>query len=158
MENSIIYGLRNPAMTDDIGMTMIERQYPTNITPIGYVPADVTNRSIINAGPNSDIFQTKRQKEYSAFKKILVGLGALALGIFAYKKGVKGIKELFKNAKDLFTQGTKSESAKITAGGITNKCKKGYEYIKKHIKDFYTEGKNVITNLINKIKPQKVSP
>jgi len=158
MENSIIYGLRNPVITEDIGMSMIERQYPTNITPLGYTPNNLTNKSGYFEQSYADTFQTKREKEYSAIKKVLIGLGLTALGIFAYKKGVKGIKELYNNAKDLFTKGVKSEGAKVSAGGIADKSKKGYAYVKNNLKDLYIKGKNVITNLINKIKPKKVSP
>ena len=127
MDNSIIYGLRNPAMTEDIGMSMIERQYPTNITPLGYTPANITNKSAYFEQPYADTFQTKQQKEHSAFKKILVGLGLVALGIFGYKKGSKYIK-------------------------------KAYNYVAPHIKNVFTKGKNIVVNLINKIKPKKVSP
>ncbi len=93
MDNSILYGLRNPAMTDDIGMSMIERQYPTTITTSSYGFADGTAPKINNGQPQTDTYQTKRQKEYSTIKKVLLGLGAAALGLFAFKKGSKLIKK-----------------------------------------------------------------
>lgn len=97
MDNSVLYGLRNPAMTDDIGMTMIERQFPTTISSMNYIPADGTR---INPGqPWSDTYQSKRQKEYSVIKKVLIGLGVLALGIFGYKKGSKYVKQAYNYVK-----------------------------------------------------------
>lgn len=159
MDNSIIYGFRNPAMTEDIGMSMIERQFPTNITPLGYTPNNVTNKSAYYNQPYADTFQTKQQKEHSAFKKILVGLGLVALGFFAYKKGTKGIKEFYDtHIKTLFKKGTKSEPLKTATSGIFDKCKKGYECVKNYVIDLYNKTKNGISNLFNKIKPKKVSP
>lgn len=133
MENSILYGFRNPAMAEDIGMTMVERQYPTTITPLGYTPGNVTNRSSYYDHIYNDTFElnggipeSKRNKEYSAFKKILVGLGLVALGVLGYKKGWKGIKA-------------------------------GYEWTKNHLSDLYTKSKAGIINLYNKVKT-KISP
>lgn len=164
MDNNIIYGFRNPSMSEDIGMSMIERQYPTNITPLGYTPNNVTNKSAYFEQPDSDTFvqnggivQSKRDKEYSVIKKVLVGLGVIALGFFAYKKGIKGIKNAYKYVKNLFTKGATSKTTAKTSGGIFDKCKKGYEYVKNHVKNLYTKSKNGISNLFNKIKP-KVSP
>lgn len=97
MDNSILYGLRNPAMTDDIGMTMIERQFPTTISPINPMPSD---GGMINPGqPLADTYQSKRQKEYSIIKKVLVGLVVLALGIFGLKKGSKLVKQAYNYVK-----------------------------------------------------------
>lgn len=166
MDNSIIYGFRNPAMTEDIGMSMIERQFPTNITPLGYTPNNVTNKSGYFEQPYADTYEqngvipiSKRDKEYSVIKKVLAGLAVIALGIFAYKKGVSGMKEFYKtHIKTLFTKGAESKPAKTAASGIFDKCKKGYEYVKNYAKDLYTKSKNGILNLFNKIKPKKVSP
>ena len=108
MDNSILYGLRNPAMTDDIGMTMIERQFPTNINTMSYGFADGTAPQINNGQPQTDTYQTKQQKEYSTIKKILVGLGVAALGIFGFKKGTKYVKQAFNyiapKTQSLFTK------------------------------------------------------
>ena len=108
MDNSILYGLRNPSMTEDIGMSLIERQYQTQITPLGYTPANVTNKSAYFNQPYADTFQTKREKEHSTLKKILIGLGLVAVGVFAYKKGLQGIKKAYnyieQNASDIFSK------------------------------------------------------
>ena len=164
MDNSIIYGFRNPSMSEDIGMSMIERQYPTNITPLGYTPNNVTNKSAYYNQPYGDTFmqngeipQSKRDKENSVIKKVLAGLCVIALGFFAYKKGIKSIKNAYQYVKDFFTKGGTSKTTATTSGGIFDKCKKGYEFIKNHAKNLYTKSKNGISNLFNKIKP-KVSP
>ena len=109
MDNSILYGLRNPAMTDDIGMSMIERQFPTTMTSMSYVPADSPLPQINNGQPKADTYQAKREKEYSTIKKILVGLGVAALGIFGLKKGSKYVKQAYDyiapHVKNIFTKG-----------------------------------------------------
>lgn len=110
MDNSILYGLRNPAMTDDIGMTMIERQFPTPIGPTSYVPADGNVPQINNGQPNSDIYQTKKEKEYSTIKKILLALGAIGLGIFGFKKGAKWVSKSYNYIK-------------TNSGSLITKCK-----------------------------------
>lgn len=108
MDNSILYGLRNPAMTDDIGMSMIERQYPTTIDNMSYGFADGTAPKINNGQPSKDTYQTKREKEYSAIKKILIGLGVVALGALGLKFGYKYIKKGYENiapqVKDIFSK------------------------------------------------------
>lgn len=97
MDNSILYGLRNPAMTDDIGMSMIERQFPTNITPSSYGFADGTAPQINNGQPKTDTYQTKREKEYSTIKKVLAVLGVIALGVLGITIGSKYAKKAYKN-------------------------------------------------------------
>ena len=166
MENSIIYGFRNPAMSEDIGMSMIERQFPTNITPLGYTPNNVTNKSAYYEQPYADTYeqngvipQNKGGKGTSVIKKVLAGLCVIALGLFAYKKGAKGIKEFYDtHVGTLFTKGAGSKPAKTATSGIFDKCKKGYEYIKNHVSNIFIKSKNGILNLFNKIKPKKVSP
>ncbi len=93
MDNSILYGLRNPAMTDDIGMSMIERQFPTTISSTNYIPADGTVPKFNNGQLNADTYQSKKEKEYGIIKKVLIGLGVAALGIFGFKKGAKYVKQ-----------------------------------------------------------------
>ena len=123
MDNSILYGLRNPAMTDDIGMTMIERQYPTVLSPINHLTVD--GKPIINSGqPESDLYQTKRQKEYSVIKKVLAVFGVIALGVFGYKKGVKGLTQAYNYV-------TSKSSSFFT--GLKNGIKNVYAKIKTKI-------------------------
>ena len=155
MDNSILYGLKNPAMTDDIGMTMIERQYPTNITPLGYTTANVTNKSAYYEQPHADTFQTRREKEYSTIKKVLVGLAITALGIFGIRKGSKGIKNAYDYVKNLFKGG---KPAPVASAPSTLSVKKVFTKCKNLIVNMFNKGKNGITNLFNKIKTQKVSP
>ena len=157
MDNSIIYGLRNPAMTDDIGMCMIERQYPTMITPWGYTPGNVTNKSAYFEQPYADTFQTKRDKEYSTIKKVLVGLSIVALGLLGLKRGVKGIKDGYKYVKNLFTKGSGSKTVAASTGSILSGVKNGYVYVKNNAKNIFTKGKNVVSSLFNKVKT-KISP
>ncbi len=154
MDNSILYGLRNPAMTEDIGMSMIERQYPTNITPLGYTPANVTNKSAYFEQPYADTFQTKREKEYSIIKKVLVGLGVVALGILGLRKGTKGIKNAYNYVKNLFKGG---KTTPVTPTPSTGSVKKIFTKCKNIVINLFNKGKNCIINLFNKIKT-KISP
>ena len=126
MDNSVIYGLRNPAMTDDIGMTMIERQFPTTIDSMSYGFADGTAPKINNGQPNADTYQSKRQKEYNTIKQVLIGLGVVALGIFGFKKGAKYIRQGYNYVKN-------------NSGTLFNNCK-----------DFIT---NIFSKIKNKISP-----
>ena len=162
MDNSILYGLRNPAMTDDIGMTMIERQFPTNITPLGYTPGNVTNTSAYFNQPYADTFdpnggtaQTKRQKEYSTIKKVLVGLGVAALAFIGYKKGVKGIKKGWEALKNLFKGGKTPTPASVTT--VKTPIKNIFTKGKNMVISVYSKCKNWIINIFNKIKT-KISP
>ncbi len=104
MDNSILYGLRNPAMTDDIGMSMIERQFPTTMNSMTYVPADGSLPQINNGQPQSDIYQNKRKKEYSLIKKILLGIGAVALGIIGIKTGPKIYNKIASKVPNLISK------------------------------------------------------
>lgn len=155
MDNSIVYGFRNPAMTEDIGMSMIERQYPTVITPLGYTPGNVTNKSAYFNQPYADTFQTKREKEYSTIKKVLVGLGLAALGIFTYKKGTKGIKNIYNNIKNLFKGGKTAAPTVATTGKGT--IKKVFNKCKNIIVNVFNKGKNFVKKIFTKVKT-KVSP
>lgn len=162
MDNSILYGLRNPAMTEDIGMTMVERQFPTNITPLGYTPANVTNKSAYFNQPYNDTFEqnggmapSKRDREKSVAKKILVGLGVAALAFFGLRKGVKGIKNGFEYVKNIFKGGKKSVTPPATpkTSSVKNIFTKG----KNFVVDVFSKCKNWIINIFNKIK-SKISP
>lgn len=154
MDNSILYGLRNPAMTEDIGMSMIERQYPTNITPLGYTPANATNRSVYFEQPYADTFQTKREREHSTIKKVLVGLGVVALGILGIRKGTKGIKSAYNYVKNLFKGG---KPAPVTPTPSTGSVKNVFTKCKNVVVNVFNKGKNGIISLFNKIKT-KISP
>lgn len=156
MDNSILYGLRNPAMTEDIGMSMIERQYPTNITPLGYTPANITNKSAYFEQPYADTFQTKREKEYSTIKKVLVGLGVVALGILGIRKGTKGIKNAYSYIKNLFKGGKPAPTSATPTPG-TGSVKNVFTKCKNVVVNVFNKGKNGITSLFNKIKT-KISP
>ena len=122
MDNSISYGLRNPAMTDDIGMTMIERQFPTTISPYSYGFTDGTTPQINNGQPQTDTYQTKRQKEYGTIKKILIGLGIAAAAVFGFKKGAKYIKQGYNYVKN-------------NSGSWLSKCKNSISNIYSKIKN-----------------------
>ncbi|MBO6256510.1 hypothetical protein J6N69_00540 [bacterium] len=162
MDNSILYGLRNPAMTDDIGMSMIERQFPTNITPLGYTPSDVTNKSAYFNQPYNDTFEqngskalSKRDREKSLIKKILVGLGVAALAFFGLRKGVKGIKSGFEYVKNIFKSGKKSVTPPTApkTSSVKNIFTKGKDFVV----NVFSKCKNWIINIFNKIKT-KISP
>ena len=91
MDQSIQYNLRNPAMVEDIGYSMINQMYPTMSTDIPYAGTPALSGTQINAGqPSKDTFKpSKAQRESNFISKVLL-LGAVALGgLFIYKKSGK---------------------------------------------------------------------
>ncbi len=92
MDNSALYGLRNPAFTDDIGMTMINRQFPSNIDSITGCSfnADLENLKINPGQPGEDTYNNKPNKKKSGWKNFLLGsaiaTGLAAVGYALFKK------------------------------------------------------------------------
>ncbi len=103
MDQSIQYNLRNPAMVEDIGYSMINQMYPTMSTDIPYAGAPALSGTQINPGqPSKDTFKpSKAQRESNFISKVLL-LGAVALGgLFIYKKSGKIAGKIVDLAKKL---------------------------------------------------------
>ncbi|MDY6310713.1 MAG: YtxH domain-containing protein [Cyanobacteriota bacterium] len=121
MDNSVLYGLRNPAFTEDYPMSIIGKQFATNIDPIDGLGS--YNTSPINPGqPQKDIFQSKKQKEYSAIKKVAFGLGAIGAAALGIKFAPKAGKAVFNKIAGV---------AKKGFGAVSDFFKKIYHKIKK---------------------------
>ena len=92
IDNGIMYGLRNPAFTDDIGTSMMQQMYPV---PPGN-PMLGTHPMMLPQGQlrgqlNNDTFDSSQKdaKDKSLLKKIALGFAAVVGGIAAFKYGGK---------------------------------------------------------------------
>ena len=101
MNQSIQYNLRNPAFLDDIGFSMIEKQYPCCEGELSGVSKFGKSGITINNGqPNQDEFNSSKTKKKSLLKKFVITGAIIGLGIFALKKGknaISGAKNLIAN-------------------------------------------------------------
>ena len=105
MDQSIQYNLRNPAFLDDIGYSMIDKQFPI-IDPniIGQNPLNNPNVKINNGQPAQDEFNNSdKKKNKSLFKKALIIGAIVGLGILGIKKG----KSILKSCKNFITKAIK---------------------------------------------------
>ncbi|MBP3820953.1 hypothetical protein J6G99_04840 [bacterium] len=103
MDGSIQYNLRNPAITDDIGMSMIERQFPSTINAITGVPNfDIKDVKINNGQPQTDNYKGKSKKDKKEshwIRNSLIGSGAIGLAALGFFKG----KSIFAAVKNFAT-------------------------------------------------------
>lgn len=102
MNSSAAYGLSNPAFTDDIGMTMINRQFPTQLDPVtGTIDGGNPGNIKINPGqPDKDTYSKSSEKKTPVWKKVLITTGILtglsAIGYALFKK-VPAVKNAITN-------------------------------------------------------------
>ena len=145
MDESIKYNLRNPAFTDDIGYSMINRMYPSSVNPMsGTIDNQLGDVKLNNGQPEQDSFQkTKRDSDKEIFKKLLLGGAAVILAIFGFKKG----KSLISKLKGLFSGGNN-----ISGKTITNNVKGFGAKIGAKLKSFWTKIKSATSNPISKVK------
>ena len=103
MDQSIQYNLRNPAFLDDIGYSMIDKQFPV-IDPniLGANPINSPNVKINNGQPAQDEFNNsdKKSKSKGIFKKAIIIGAIIGLGILGIKKG----KSILKSCKNFITK------------------------------------------------------
>ena len=93
MLDSSLYNLSNPALNDDIGQTYIGKILPYN--PIGFGTVGNYNSPQLKGALQKDTAEiTRKQKDKNNFKKILLGIGLIAAGIFTFKGGKKVFKWL----------------------------------------------------------------
>lgn len=111
MENSASYNLTNPAFTEDIGLSNLNRMLPMAPASFGagmYVPGITGTMSgtRINGHLTNDIYQpTRKQRDIANFKKIFIAAGAVIAGVLCFKGGkkiFKGITNLFDKIKTKF--------------------------------------------------------
>lgn len=164
MDESIRYNLRNPAFSDDIGYSMINRMYPGMVNPITGAPDLQIGNVNINVGqPQEDTYEnSQKSKDNDKIKKLLVGVGGLALAIFGFKKG----KLIVNFVKGLFKNGIKLPSGKkilnnIKAFGtniidkvknITPKFKSSASSVSGKAKNIFSKAKDFIVKNLKKIK------
>lgn len=132
MDDSIRYGLRNPAFTDDIAKAMIERAYPTTIDELSSNPAiDVSDIKFNNGQPQKDSYNpTQSQKDKANLKKILAGAGIVTLCVLAAIFGKKAFN---------FTKNKIPDNMKNIGSNIKN----GFNYLKDKTKDGFQWMKGV---------------
>lgn len=117
LNNSVYYGLNNPAFTNDVAGAMLEMMYPYSLDKVSgtvdMMPIEAAQ--LMNIGqPAQDKYQTnpdnkelKRDKQEKVLKNILIGaavLGISALGYFKFKAPVlKVINKVTTGTKNLYT-------------------------------------------------------
>lgn len=104
MFDSSMYGLSNPALTEDIGLANLNRTLPM---AGGYFPGITgTMDNVKLRGPlSSDTLEnTQKQKDKKTWKTILTVAGLTILGAFGFKYGKKGISACWDGLKNLFSK------------------------------------------------------
>lgn len=99
MNNSFMYGLTNPAFTEDIFQAGLNTMYPCNMDYLsGLTQYGITG----NLGqPLHDYYMpSKQKKEYNFLKSLLVGGAAVGLSYFGLKKGTNIVKTTLGKAKN----------------------------------------------------------
>lgn len=113
MDESIRYNLRNPAFSEDICTSQINRMFPC-VQDSGYnISGMPTGVNFNNGQPTTDKYQPRSQKDKALIKKLLIGAGILALGGFAFGT----VKGLFSSAKTILEKGFGGLKGKITSSG-----------------------------------------
>ena len=124
MDQSVFYNLRNPAMVEDIGYSMINQMYPTTVGDMPAATSTLLPGTQINSGqPKKDSFESDKVKtERGIIGKILLLAGLFIGGKFLYKNGKNLLSKLGNIAQKI---GTKiAKSAKNTTSKIIKKFKK----------------------------------
>ncbi len=104
MFDSSMYGLSNPALTEDIGLANLNRMLPM---AGGYIPSVTgTMDNVRLRGPLSDdaFEMTQKKKDKKTLKTILTVAGLTVLGFFGFKYGKKGISACWNGLKNLFSK------------------------------------------------------
>ena len=103
IDSSAAYGLYNPAFTEDIGMSSINRMYPAggNTEDFRIAGTDFSNIDIQHRLMTDTAEFKNKQKNKNILSGILIGACVLGLGALGYKFG----KPLFKNIGKLFKKG-----------------------------------------------------
>lgn len=103
IDSSAAYGLYNPAFTEDIGLTQINRMYPSNadMTSFGITGTDFSNIDIQHKLLEDTADFKSKNKTKNIVTGTIIGAVVLGLGVLGYKFG----KPLLKNIGKLFEKG-----------------------------------------------------
>ena len=123
MDQSVFYNLRNPAMVEDIGYSMINQMYPTTVGENAIAPSAMLPGAKINPGqPKKDSYESdKVKRERGIIGKILLLAGLFIGGRYIYKNASRIVSKLGEIGKKL---GNKISSG---AKGITSKIVKKFK-------------------------------
>lgn len=136
IDNSVMYGLRNPAMTQDIGASMMNNMFP--VPPcnpmIGMPFMGVQNLGTIN----NDSFQSlsnaqpKTKKGTSLLKKIAITALVVTGTVFGFKfLGKLAAKKAAGRASGLLNSGLLKNVLGSIKNGVTNLSGKIKKFFKK---------------------------
>lgn len=113
IDNSAMYNLTNPALTEDICESYFGKMMPMPPASFGggsYIPGvtGTMNGTRIQGSLKKDTYEkTRHEKDMSVIKKLLIGAAAIGAGILCFKGGKKvvaGIKNLFTKIKGKFSK------------------------------------------------------
>lgn len=111
VDTSAQYGLTNPAFTEDIGLSNLDKMLPmapASFGGMGYIPGITGTMSgtKIKGQLTNDIYQpTRKEQDKSLFKKLFATAGIIIAGVLCYKgakKIIPAIKNLFQKIKTKF--------------------------------------------------------
>lgn len=146
MDDSIKFNLRNPALTDDIGYSMINRMYPGTVNPItGTIDNSLGDVNFNNGQPAEDMFkQSQKDADKQKFSKLLVGAVAVIAALFVFKKSSK---------LSNFASGLLKKTGINTAGTkILTKVKNIFSKGENGAKNFGEKAKSITSNFADKVK------
>lgn len=123
VDTSAQYGLTNPAFTEDIGLSNLDKMLPmapASFGGMGYIPGITGTMSgtKIKGQLTNDIYQpTRKERDKSLFKKLFATAGIIIAGVLCYKGAKKSyqqskiyFKRLKQNSKNKFQVIDKFES------------------------------------------------
>jgi len=89
MFDSSVYGLSNPALTEDIGMAMFKRQFPCIVDSMGFPTTDISKIKLNSGQPENDTVekQNNKKNKRSWLKNLLIGGATAVVGLLAIYKG-----------------------------------------------------------------------
>ena len=105
MFESSIYGLSNPALTEDIGMANLNRMFPIPVGACCYIPGVSDCRNEVRLqGPlsNDTLTVTQKEKDKKTWKTILIVGGLTLACTFGFKHIKNGAIKCWNGLKNLF--------------------------------------------------------
>ena len=88
VDTSSMYNLSNPALNDDIGLNNLDKTLP--MAPSTFYGSNEMSWISMRGQLSQDTFQpSRKEKDKSIFKKILLGAGIIGAGILTFKGGKK---------------------------------------------------------------------
>ena len=107
MFDSSMYGLSNPALTEDIGLANLNRTLP--MAPgfgnsIPGVTGTMDNVKLRGPLSNDVLEKTQKEKDKQTWKTIFTVGGLTILGALGLKFGKKGISAVWNGIKNMFSK------------------------------------------------------